>query len=92
MVLGIIAVILWFFGYSSIVSIVLAIIGLVLASQAKKGGNTSGMRTAGFVTSLIALIGGIVALVACVACIGCGAAIDGIGLMGSLGELGNYMN
>lgn len=66
LVMGIIAVILWFFGYSSIVSVVLGAIGLICAGNAKKAGFSSGMRTAGFVLSLIGLIGGAVAFVACV--------------------------
>ena len=32
MVLGIISVVLWFFGYSALVSVILGIIGLILAS------------------------------------------------------------
>lgn len=75
LVLGIIGIIFWFFGYSSIVSIIMGIIGLVLSSTAKKEGNNEGIRTAGFVLSLIALIGGAVAFVACVACVGGMAAI-----------------
>ena len=70
MVLGIIAVVLWFFGYSAVLSVILGIIGLVLAGNARKAGYEDGIRTAGFVLSLIGLIGGAVALVACVACIG----------------------
>ena len=70
LVLGIIAVILWFFGYSSIISIVLAIVGLVYASKSKQLGYNGPMRTAGFVLSLIALIGGALIFIACVACIG----------------------
>lgn len=70
MVLGIVGVVLWFFGYSSIVSIVLGIIGLILSSNAKKAGNTEGIRTAGFVLSLISLIGGSIVFVSCVACAG----------------------
>ncbi|MEI3518987.1 MAG: hypothetical protein V8R14_06255 [Clostridia bacterium] len=35
-VLGIISVVLWFFGYSSILSVVLGIIGVVMASKSKK--------------------------------------------------------
>ncbi len=70
MVLGIISVALWFFGYSSIVSVVLGIVGLVLASSSKKAGYSDGIRTAGFVLSLIGLIGGVIFFVACVACIG----------------------
>ena len=70
LVLGIIAVVCWFFGYSSILSVILGIIGLVLASNAKKAGFVGGMRTAGFVLSLIGLIGGAIFFVACVACVG----------------------
>ncbi len=70
LVLGIIAVVLWFFGYTSIVSVILGIVGLVCAGNAKKAGFDDGLRTAGFVLSLIGLIGGGVAFVACVACAG----------------------
>ncbi len=38
MVLGIIGVVCWFFGVSSIVSVVVGIIGLILASNSKKAG------------------------------------------------------
>lgn len=70
LVMGIIAVVLWFFGYSSIVSVILGIVGLICAGNAKKAGFEGGVRTAGFVLSLIGLIGGAVAFVACVACVG----------------------
>ena len=70
MVLGIIAVVLWFFGYGALVSVILGIIGSVLAGNAKKAGYNGGMRTAGFVLSLIGLIGGAVFFVACAACAG----------------------
>ena len=70
LVLGIIAVVLWFFGYTSIVSVMLGIVGLVCAGYAKKAGFMGGLRTAGFVLSLIGLIGGGIAFVACVACAG----------------------
>ena len=66
LVLGIIAVVLWFFGYTSIVSVILGIVGLVCAGNAKKAGFMGGLRTAGFVLSLIGLIGGGIAFVACV--------------------------
>ena len=36
LVLGIIAVVLWFFGYTSIVSVILGIVGLVCAGNAKR--------------------------------------------------------
>ena len=64
------AVVLWFFGYTSIVSVILGIVGLVCAGNAKKAGFMGGLRTAGFVLSLIGLIGGGIAFVACVACAG----------------------
>ena len=70
LVLGIIAVVLWFFGYTSIVSVIVGIVGLVCAGNAKKAGFMGGLRTAGFVLSLIGLIGGGIAFVACVACAG----------------------
>ena len=38
MVLGIISVVLWFFGYSALVSVILGIVGLILAGNAKKAG------------------------------------------------------
>ena len=58
LVLGIIAVALWFFGYSAIISVVLGIIGIILASSAKKKGFDGGVRTAGLVLSIIGLVGG----------------------------------
>ena len=70
LVLGIISVVLWFFGYSALVSVILGIVGLILAGNAKKAGFNGGIRTAGFVLSLIGLIGGGIAFVACVACAG----------------------
>ena len=49
MVLGIISVVLWFFGYSALVSVILGIVGLILAGNAKKAGFVGGIQTAGFV-------------------------------------------
>ena len=48
----------------------MGIVGLVCAGNAKKAGFMGGLRTAGFVLSLIGLIGGGIAFVACVACAG----------------------
>ena len=70
LVLGIIAGVRWFFGYTSIVAVILGSVGLVCAGNAKKAGFMGGLRTAGFVLSLIGLIGGGIAFVACVACAG----------------------
>ena len=64
--LGIISLVLWAFFSSlvfSIIMLVLAIIGLVLAVQAKKAGNTSGIRKGGFVVSIIGVVLGALRLV-----------------------------
>ena len=80
LVLGIISVVCWFAGYSSLISVVCGIVGLILASNAKKMGFLGGIRTAGFVLSLIGLIGGALVFVACIACIG---AVGAAGLFDS---------
>lgn len=59
-----------FFGYSALVSVILGIVGLILAGNAKKAGFVGGIQTAGFVLSLIGLIGGAIFFVACIACVG----------------------
>lgn len=70
LVLGILSVVLWFFGYSSFLSIVLGVLGLVYASKSKRLGFNGGIRTAGFVLSLIGVIGGAFVFIACIACVG----------------------
>lgn len=70
LVLGILSIVFIWGGFSAFVSLILSVIGLILASSAKKDGFDEGIRTAGFVTSLIGLIGGLLALLACVACVG----------------------
>ena len=84
LVLGIISVVLWFFGYSALVSVILGIVGLILAGNAKKAGFNGGIRTAGFVLSLIGLIGGAMFFVACVACVGAIGAADATGAFDDL--------
>ena len=44
LVLGIIAVVFWFFGYSSILSVILGIVGLIQASKAKELGYLDAIR------------------------------------------------
>ena len=88
LVLGIISVVLWFFGYSALVSVILGIVGLILAGNAKKAGFNGGIRTAGFVLSLIGLIGGAIFFVACVACVG---AFGAAGATGAFDDLFSNM-
>lgn len=76
LVLGILSVVLWFFGYSSILSVVLGVVGLVYASKSKQRGFDGGLRTAGFVLSLIGVIGGAFVFIACIACVGAIGAIS----------------
>lgn len=80
LVLGIIGLVIdIFFGVLiGPVGLILGIIGLVLASKSKNDGFTGGLRTAGFVLSLLSLIFGAISFVACIACAGA------IGAMGSL--------
>lgn len=84
LVIGIISVVLWFFGYSALVSVILGIVGLILAGNAKKAGFNGGIRTAGFVLSLIGLIGGAIFFVACVACVGAFGAANATGAFDDL--------
>ena len=84
LVLGICAIVCWFFGVGALVGIILGIIGLVLAGQAKKAGNTEGIRTGGFVCSLIGLIGsGIAVIIAISALALAGSIFDKATLYGS---------
>ena len=78
LVLGIASVVCWFFGYFSFLSIVCGIVGLILAGSARNAGFISGLRTAGFVLSLIGLVGGAFVLIACVACAGSISLLDTI--------------
>lgn len=86
LVCGIIGVVCWFLGYGAFLSIVAGIIGLVLAAKAKAQGNTEGIRTAGFVLSLIATIVGALVFVACLAC---GGAITAA-ILGEIDNLDYY--
>lgn len=70
MVLGIVAVVLWFFSFAAVVSVVLGIIGLVYANKAKTEGFRGGFYTAGFVLSLIGLIGGAIVVIVSIITIG----------------------
>ena len=81
LVCGIVSIVCWFFGVTSILSLVLGIVGLILAGNAKKAGYNDGLRTAGFVLSLLGTIFGALIFISCVAC---------LGAAGSLGALASY--
>ena len=70
LVLGIVAAVLVFFGTLSILSIILAVIGLVLGVQARREmpQGTAGMATAGMVLSIVVLALAVIVLVSCTAC------------------------
>ena len=85
-VLGIISIVCWFFGWSLIASVILGVVGLILSSNAKKAGFVGGMQTAGFVLSLIGLIGGGVFLISCIACVGA------VGGVAGLADIANSLN
>ena len=84
MVLGIVSVALWFFGYSAALSVILGVIGLILAGNSKKEGFEGGTRTAGFVLSLIGTIGGALVFVSCIACVG------GLAALGAASDYSYY--
>lgn len=63
---------------AAVASLVLGIVGLVMASTAKKNNGGSGLATAGLVLSILAVVFGAVTL-ACTVCVG-GAACAGAAL------------
>ncbi|MCR5145298.1 MAG: hypothetical protein K6B67_08410 [Lachnospiraceae bacterium] len=65
LVLGIVSILTWFFGSGSLVGLITGILGIVFASNAKKQGFEGGMQTAGFVCSLIGLVGSSIVFIAC---------------------------
>ena len=69
MVLGIVGVCCIFFGYSTLIGIVVSVIGLVLGIQVQKEAPES-MAKAGVILSAVALGLCAVVFVACVACAG----------------------
>lgn len=84
LVCGIVSIVFWFFGITSILSLILGIVGLILPSSAKKAGYNEGLRTAGFVLSLLGTIFGALIFVSCIACAGC------LGAAGGLSALSTY--
>lgn len=56
LILGIISCASVVTGVGSVLGLILSIVGLVLANQAKKEGNTENIRTAGFVLNCIGVV------------------------------------
>ena len=84
LVCGIVSIVFWFFGVTSILSLVLGVVGQVLASNSKKAGFDGGLRTAGFVLSIIGTVFGALIFVSCIACAGV------LGAAGGLSALSGY--
>lgn len=74
LVLGIISLVLSFFGLG-IISVFTAIIGIILGVLGRKDPEKKGMATAGLVCSIIALVLGIIMWIACAAVVGGAAAL-----------------
>ena len=90
LVLGIIAVVCCFTGIGSIVAIICGIIGIVLAGKSKNRGYFGGMRTAGFVLSIIGLVLGVLIFILVIAAmVIAGSFMTSLGGLDGLEELRN---
>lgn len=85
LVCGIISVVFAWFGYSAIVGLILGIVAIVLAVQAKKEGFEGGLQKAGLVLGIIGAVLCGVMFVACTLCVIC------VGAAGGLTEIANAM-
>ena len=74
-IIGLVLSLIFFGGLLGAIGLILGIIGLVLAAAAKGAGFVGGMRTGGFVLSLLAVIFGAVDIVCCIACAGAYSAL-----------------
>lgn len=72
LVLGIIALVVAWFGYGAIIAIVLSIVGIILGVGARKELTPEqgrGMATAGMICSIIALALSTIVFISCVICV-----------------------
>ncbi len=74
LVLGIISLVLSFFGLGMI-SVFTVIIGIILGVLGRKDPEKKGMATAGLVCSIIALVIGVIMWIACAAVVGGAASL-----------------
>ena len=74
LVLGIISLVLSFFGLG-MVSVFTVIIGIILGVLGRKDPEKKGMATAGLVCSIIALVIGVIMWIACAAVVGGAASL-----------------
>lgn len=77
LVLGICSLVCCWEGYGALIGLACGVVGMIMASQAKKKGNESTMRKLGFVFSLIGIILSAIFFVACGICTACASAAVG---------------
>ena len=85
LVLGILSLVVVWFGYGTLIALVLSIIGIVLGVGARKElapDQGRGLATAGMICSIIGLVLSTLWLIACVLCSGAFASIGSLGAIG----------
>lgn len=75
LVCGILSLVLIFFGYGALLGLILGIVAIVLAVNAKKKGFEDGMQKAGLVLGIIGTVLCGITFVACALCAGALAAM-----------------
>ena len=75
LVCGILSLVLMFFGYGALLGLILGIVAIVLAVNAKKKGFEDGMQKAGLVLGIIGTVLCGITFVACALCAGALAAM-----------------
>jgi hypothetical protein len=70
LVCGILSLVLMWFGYGALIGLILGIVAIVLATNAKKKGFTEGIQKAGLVLGILGTVFSGISFVACVLCAG----------------------